>query len=194
MEIFKKYFNLIEGEIDTSLEITKEIEKKYPFIITDYFLSISRSLADNLIDELCESFVDSKHMLVLISNLSSSDYGKFVYSKYKDCLNIVLINGLYDKAELDLVRRKCKAYIHTHTLCGTAPSLVEMIISQRPIFSIDNPQNRFTLHNQSYFFSNFSDIQTLLNEKNNLIKFIPSSEICKLYDWNKAVKDYEHLY
>lgn len=182
------------GEIDTSLEITKEIEKKYPFINIDYFLSISRSLADNLIDELCESFVDSKQTLVLISNFSSSDYGKNVYKKYHDSSNIVLINGLYEKAELDLVRRKCKAYIHTHTLCGTAPSLVEMIIAKRPIMSMDNPQNRFTLHNQAFFFSNFSEIQALLDRKNNLIEFIPSDEICKLYDWNKTVKDYERLY
>lgn len=182
------------GEIDTSLEITKEIEIKYPFINTDYFLSISRSLADNLIDELCESFVDSKKTLVLISNFSSSPYGKDVYSKYKDYSNIVLINGLYEKAELDLVRRKCKAYIHTHTLCGTAPSLVEMIIAQRPIISMDNPQNRFTLHNQAFFFSNFANLYAMINSKENLTEFIPSVEICKLYDWNKTVKDYERLY
>lgn len=182
------------GEIDTSLEISKELEKKYPFINTDYFLSISRALADNLIDELCESFVDSKQTLVLISNFSSSYYGKNVYNKYQDSSNIVLINGLYEKAELDLVRRKCKAYIHTHTLCGTAPSLVEMIIAQRPIISMDNPQNRFTLHNQAFFFSSFSDIHAMFNNKENLLKFIPSAEICKLYDWNKTVKDYERLY
>lgn len=182
------------GEIDSSLEITKEIEKKYPFINTDYFLSISRSLADNLIDELCESFIGSKYTLVLISNFSSSDYGKNVYAKYKDVSNIVLINGLYKKAELDLVRRKCKAYIHTHTLCGTAPSLVEMIIARTPIISMDNPQNRFTLHNQAFFFNCFSDIHGMISSKENLTEFIPSAEICKLYDWNKTVKDYERLY
>lgn len=182
------------GEIDTSLEISQEIQEKYPFINSNYFLSISRALADNLIDELCESFIDSKHTLVLISNFSNSVYGKTVYNKYKVFLNIVLINGLYDKSELDLIRRKCKAYIHTHTLCGTAPSLVEMIVARTPIISMDNPQNRFTLHNQAFFFSNFSDIQTLINNKENLTEFIPSEDICKLYNWNIIVKDYERLY
>ena len=182
------------GEIDTSLEISEEIEKKYPFINIDYFLSVSRALADNLIGELCESFIDSKMTLVLISNFSSSDYGKNVYNKYCDFSNIVLINGLYEKAELDIVRRKCKAYIHTHTLCGTAPSLVEMIIAQRPIISMDNPQNRFTLHNQAFFFSNFSELHALINNENNLFEFIPSKDICRLYNWNKIVKDYELLY
>ena len=181
------------GEIDTKLEINKEIKEKYPFIISEYFLSISRALADNLIDELCESFMDSKHTLVLISNFSSSTFGKNVYNKYKNFSNIILIDGLYDKAELDLVRRKCKAYIHTHTLCGTAPSLVEMIIAQRPIISIENPQNRFTLHNQAFFFSKFSDIQELINSDTSLNIFIPSKEICELYDWNKIVSDYESI-
>lgn len=182
------------GEIDITLEINKEIEVKYPFITSEYFLSISRSLADNLIDKLCESFVRTKYTLVLISNFSSSVFGKDVYNKYKDFFNIILIDGLYEKAELDLVRRKCKAYIHTHTLCGTAPSLVEMIIAQRPIISIDNPQNRFTLHNQAFFFSNFSEIISALNSKKDLAEFTPSDELCKLYNWNKTVKGYERLY
>jgi hypothetical protein len=181
------------GEIDTTLEINKEITKKYPFIAGDYFLSISRALADNLIDELCASFMNCRHTLVLISNFSSSTYGKNVHGKYRGFSNIVLIDGLYDKAELDLVRRKCKAYIHTHTLCGTAPSLVEMIIAQRPIISIDNPQNRFTLHDQAFFFSKFADIQRLIQSDGLLDGFIPSEEICRLYDWNKIVADYESV-
>ena len=182
------------GEIDISLRISNKIRDKFPFIVSNYFLSISRSLKDNLLDELCESFIGSKHTLVLISNLTNSVYGNMVYNKYINEPNIVLINGLYIKPELDLLRRTCTAYIHTHTLCGTAPSLVEMIISQRPIISIDIPQNRFTLKNQAFFYSSFSEIQDLINSKNDLSEYIPSFEICKLYDWNKIVLDYEKLY
>lgn len=182
------------GEIDNSLEITDVIQKKYPFIDSSYFLSISRSLKDNQIDELCKSFVGSSFKLVLISNFSSSTYGKMVLNKYSNNENIILINGLYNKPELDLVRRKCKAYIHTHTLCGTAPSLVEMIIAQRPIFSMDNPQNRFTLSNQAFFYSDFSEIQKILESKKDLFKFIPSIELCDKYNWNNIVKSYELLY
>ncbi|MBC7886430.1 MAG: DUF1972 domain-containing protein [Ferruginibacter sp.] len=181
------------GEIDTQLEINKELEVKYPFITSDYFLSVSRALVDNLIDKLCESFVGSRHTLVLISNFSSSSFGKDVLNRFKNFSNIILIDGLYNKAELDLIRRKCKAYIHTHTLCGTAPSLVEMIIAQRPIISMNNPQNRFTLHDYGFFFSAFSDIQEFINTDPVLSNYIPSKEICKLYDWNKIVADYESI-
>lgn len=182
------------GIIDFSKDIDDEIISKYPFINSDYFLSISRSLEDNHLDEICECFTQSHNHLVLISNFSSSIYGKKVYAKFSRHKNITLINGLYNKPELDLIRRKCKGYIHTHSLCGTAPSLVEMIIAQKPIISIDNPQNRYTLHNQAYFFSSFSEIGTIINSKNSLAEFIPSIEICNFYLWDRIVKDYENLY
>jgi len=182
------------GEIDNSLELTVDLEKKYPFINQKYFLSISRSLKDNMIAELCESFSESEYQLVLISNFSKSPYGNNVWTKYSDKPNIILIDGLYDKAELDFVRRKCKGYIHTHTLCGTAPSLVEMIIAQRPIISMDNPQNRFTLQNQGFFYSDFSEIQKMLKEKSDLLEFVPLLELCNKYDWNSIIKEYENLF
>ena len=81
-------------------------------------MSISRSLEDNQIAELCECFIKLEKKLVLISNLSKSEYGKSILKKYNNYENVVLIDGLYNKQELDLVRRKCKAYIHTHTLCS----------------------------------------------------------------------------
>jgi len=182
------------GEIDYTLRVSHQIEEKYSFINDEYFLSVSRSLVDNKLDELCESFSKSKFKLVLISNLSNSTYGKMILSKYKSFENIILIDGLYSKPELDLIRRKCKAYIHTHTLCGTAPSLVEMMISKRPIISVDIPQNRFTLNNKGFFYSSFDEVQHLLMSKNNLSEFISSNEVCKLYEWDKIVRDYEDLY
>lgn len=182
------------GEIDTSLNVTEKLLTKYPFLNSSFCLSISRSLEDNLLYDLCESFVGSHHTLVLISNFTNSVYGNEVYKRFSNVDNIILINGLYIKPELDLIRRKCKVYIHTHTLCGTAPSLVEMIISRRPIISIDNPQNRFTLYNQAFFFSSFVDIQKVLNEKSNLDEFIASDEICSIYSWDKIVDEYELNY
>ena len=179
------------GEINTSLELTKDLEQKYPFIREEYFLSVSRSLEDNQIGPLCESFKGSPHKLVVISNLSSTPYGKRILLDYSSIPNIVLIDGLYNKPELDFVRRFCKAYIHTHTLCGTAPSLVEMMIAQRPIFTIDNPQNRFTLNGEGYYFSDFSEVQEMLSKNDELERFIPSLTTCNKYDWKVIVDEYE---
>jgi glycosyltransferase involved in cell wall biosynthesis len=182
------------GEIDRTLEINDNLIEKYPFLKTEYFLSISRSLEDNQLNELCDSFSKSEFMLVLISNLSNSAYGMEIMRKYNKTNNIVLINGLYNKPELDLIRRKCKAYIHTHTLCGTAPSLVEMIISGVPIISVDRPQNRFTLNDQGFFYSSFSELQTLLTKKSEFNEYIPSGSLAEQYEWNKIVTEYERCF
>ena len=88
--------------------------------------------------------------------LRKTKYGKKILKKYREKKNITLIDGLYNKKELDLIRRQCIAYIHTHTLCGTAPSLVEMIVCEKPILSIDIPQNRFTLKGQGWFYQGIS--------------------------------------
>lgn len=182
------------GVIDTSLDVTSDLLMKYHFLNEEYFLSISRALEDNMVDELCNCFVNINKKLVLICNFSSSQYGMTVLNKYKEHENIILINGLYNKPELDLIRRKCKAYIHTHTLCGTAPSLVEMIISRRPIISIDIPQNQFTLHNQGLFYTNFTELNNILRDQDDFECYIPSDSICELYRWVKIVNDYEALY
>lgn len=165
------------GEIDTTLDITNTLSEKYPFLEKEYYLSISRALEDNFIDKICETFSQTKATLVLISNFTSSAYGKEVFAKYSNIRNIILINGLYQKNELDLVRRKCKAYIHTHTLCGTAPSLVEMIISRRPIISVDVPQNRFTLDNAGIFFKSYDDLKKILESDLNLNNVLPKQEL-----------------
>ncbi len=182
------------GEIDNNLTVNDEIVEKYPFINEKYFLSISRSLADNKLDELCWSFTDSKQKLVLISNFSKSEYGQDVYEKYKNIDNIVLIKALYFKPELDLIRRKCAAYIHTHTLCGTAPSLVEMIMARVPIISADVPQNRFTLDNQGYFYKSFEQIHEFIDQQIDLSNYIPEDYLCERYQWEKIVEEYESLF
>jgi hypothetical protein len=182
------------GEIDSSLNNTSKLLEKYPFLNDKYYLSISRSLEDNFIGELCETFLSLNQKLVMISNFSSTKYGKMVYEKYCNYDNLILINGLYDKPELDLVRRKCVAYIHTHTLCGTAPSLVEMIISQRPIIAVDIPQNRYTLSNYGFYYKNFTDLNKFLSKSNNLNVYIPPKELCAQYEWGLIVKNYQDLY
>ena len=183
------------GEISHALEVTDYLLNKYPFLNYEYYLSISRALEDNCIDQLCSSFIGINKILVLISNFSSSEYGQSVREKYSSIENIILINGLYNKDELDLVRRKCKAYIHTHTLCGTAPSLVEMIISRRPIISIDVPQNKFTLDGYGVYFNSFDELIDKLKMNENLeSELLIPNYLLERYDWQRIVNDYQDLY
>lgn len=182
------------GEIDYTQDLNEDLFIRYPFLAEPYFLSVSRSLKDNQINELCQSFLGINKLLVLISNFSKSEYGKEVYNKFKNEKNIFLIDGLYNKSELDLIRRNCLAYIHTHTLCGTAPSLVEMIVCRRPIISFDIPQNRFTMDGQGLYFSDFIELRKILLESLNIDKYIISEKLCQRYNWKEIVNQYEKKY
>lgn len=180
------------GTIDYFLQKT-DVVGEYPFIAEDYYLSVSRSIRDNKIAELCELFsaLPGKR-LVLISNFSNSAYGIDIQSKYQRYPNIELIDGLYEKKKLDVLRRCCKAYIHTHTLCGSAPSLIEMIVSRVPIYSIDVIQNRHTLGNHGRYFGDFDELQNII--MNDLLPDIPSLDFAMHYDWQSVVCEYERLF
>ena len=183
------------GVIDWSLERSPEMKQAYPFLEHEYFLSVSRSIEDNKLRELCASFEGKDRHLVLISNFSNSGYGKDELAEYSGAPNMTLIDGLYEKPELDLVRRYCRAYIHTHTKCGTAPSLVEMVRCARPIISIDVPQNRYTLKNQGAFFAEFEELSGMLDESDEafLNALVPSRELQESYTWPAVVDRYESL-
>ncbi len=182
------------GVIDTTLEADETLKERYPFLCGTYFLSVSRSLEDNRLGELCAAFAGSRHALVLISNFSKTEYGRSVLARYRDAGNVTLIDGLYYKPELDLIRRKCAAYVHTHTLCGTAPSLVEMVIARRPILSIDVPQNRFTLEESGFFFTDFDRLIALLDSGPDLSAYVPPDDLARSYAWDLIVRRYEDEY
>ena len=184
--------NLLETPKAKMLEILKEISA----VSRRYYLSVSRANSDNQIYELCEVFSDlpSKN-LILISNFSSSEYGKFILQTFKDITNITLIDGLYDREKLDYVRKNCFVYIHTHTLCGTAPSLVEMIHAQVPILSIRNKQNWYTLNrNEEHFFNDYHELKKLITNVTSFKRQIPSSDLCNEYSWEAIVQRHEDLF
>ena len=68
------------GEISHVLKTSD----KYSFLNKKYYLSISRSIADNKINELCSFFQKNpNYNLVLISNLSKTEYGRKVFLNFQ---------------------------------------------------------------------------------------------------------------
>jgi Domain of unknown function (DUF1972) len=183
------------GEIDTSLSISPELLDKYPFLRRRYLLCVARALQDNLLEELCASLAHAEHHLVLVSTFARSEYGKRVHGRYHNMPNLTLVDGVWNKQELDLIRRNCTAYIHTHTLCGSAPSLIEMVVAQKPIFSVDAPQNRYTLENSGAYFLDCSDLPVLLASFGNQFQdLIPPVSLAMRYAPETIVDSYEALF
>jgi hypothetical protein len=69
-----------------------------------------------------------------------------------------------------------------------------MVVAQRPILSVDNPQNRYTLNEEGYYFTSFDQVQKLLDNGDDLNRFIPSIKVCERYNWERIVKEYESCY
>lgn len=181
------------GTIDETVA-ADEISQDYPFLQQDFYLSVSRSIEDNGLEELCQVFSDSPTArLVLISNFSSSNYGTRVFEKYHDVQNLILIDGLYDKPKLDCIRRSCFSYIHTHTQCGSAPSLIEMIVARKPIISVDVPQNRETTKHQAVYFQDYDSLKNMIrnHDVGAVLNMGPNEDE---FSWPVVVKEYEKFF
>ena len=144
-----------------------ELLEKYPFLNEDYYVAVARAQVDNNLHVMLEAFEkipDKK--LVLVSNFKVSDYGKKLYEQYKDKYpNMILIPGIYDKKELNAVRSNAKAYIHSHSRCGTPPSLCEAMNLGLPIISFDCEVNHEVTGDHAFFFKDASGLMDIVINK-----------------------------
>ena len=151
------------------LPTSKESKEKYPFLNQPYVLSVSRAQVDNNLHILLEAFKEMPDKnLVIVSNWNISDYGKELLKKYADYKNIFMAAAIYDKTELDIIRSNTCLYIHSHSRCGTAPSLVEAMNYNIPVICFDVETNRATTNNESYYFLTKEELRELvINLKEN---------------------------
>jgi hypothetical protein len=160
-----------------------------------YFISVSRAQVDNNLHVVLDAFISSQQNLVLISNWSISEYGRELYEKYNGKFsNIKLLNAIYDKNEIGYLRDKAFAYIHSHSRCGTAPSLVEAMWQDKFPICFDVETNRETTFYRSKYFKSSEDLRVIVEEldseeinkfKNENIKKIKDD-----YNWGKIGEQY----
>lgn len=173
-------------------------KKKYPFVSKPYAVSVSRAQVDNnihLVLKAFELFTDYK--IVLVSNWEVSKYGKDLKIKYKDNPNMILLDAIYDKDELDYVRGNGSIYIHSHSRCGTAPSLVEAMCLGNAVLSYDAPTNRETTHNKAFFFTDSESLRrsliTISNEDIERNRVEMRKLALENYTWLEISNQYKNL-
>lgn len=148
------------GDQAQPVEPDSELLLKYPFLKDSYYVAVARAQIDNNLHILLEAFSkmpDKK--LVLVSNFKVSDYGQKLYDQYKDNYpNMILIPGIYNKIELNAVRSNALAYIHSHSRCGTPPSLCEAMYLGLPIISFNAEVNHEVTNEYAFFFKDASEL------------------------------------
>lgn len=187
------------GDHAIKFDIDDSLVNKYSFLNEPYDLSVSRAQEDMNIHLVLKAYESiPQRNLVVISNWNISEYGKNLYESYfKKFRNIILLNAIYDSVELNTIRSNCKIYLHTHSLCGTAPSLVEAMSLGLAVISFDVPTNRFSTENQALYFSNIQElIATLTSLNNNDLESI-GKRMLKIanerYTWERVSNIYENL-
>lgn len=176
-------------------------QSEYPWINDRFALSVSRAQRDNnihVILEAWESLGDKAPLpLVVISNWESSEYGRSLLNKYSNKENIKLLPAIYDQGDLDAVRARASLYVHSHSACGTAPSLVEAMCHGLPVVAFDAPANRYTTSGSAFFFSTPTDICRLLDSFETLDLEGNARDMASIakdrYTWKKCCESYRKI-
>lgn len=172
---------------------------EFPFLDGPYDVSISRAQPDNNLHILLEAYTKCPNRrLVLISNYHISNYGENIKKKYANKKNIVLQNAIYDINKLNIIRANASLYIHSHSLCGTAPSLVEAMSLGLPIIAFDVETNRYTTENKALYFKDVEGLYSIINKLNEDICNRLGAEMKKIaarrYVWDRIAKLYSEYF
>lgn len=178
----------------------EELRIKYPFLELSYDLSISRAQEDNNLHILLKAYADHPNRnLVLISNWNISEYGKKLKTTYfKKFQNIFVVDAIYDLQILNIIRSNTSLYIHSHSRCGTAPSLVEAMNYKIPIICFDVETNRLTTNNSSIYFKDVDSLSSLLSNLNESELKKNKQDLDELarnnYTWQNIADKYSKLF
>ncbi len=140
----------------------KQVEK-YSFIQKKYALKICRIVPENNIELILKSFAQQNHWpLIFIGNWNNSSYGQELFQKYASNPQITLLDPIYDKKDLYILRAHASLYIHGHSAGGTNPTLVEAMHFGIPILAYDVAFNRATTFEKAMYFNSSVDLKKQL--------------------------------
>ncbi|WP_348810446.1 DUF1972 domain-containing protein [Flavobacterium maritimum] len=145
--------------------ITEEAIKKYSFLKQKYAFSVIRIQKDNNIDMMLDAFVNQNQLpFVMVGNWNNSPYGIETKNNYLNKNNLVLLDAIYDREILDILRSNCTIYIHGHSAGGTNPSFAEAMYLGLPTFAYASGYNEHTSHNKALYFNSTEELTNLLNQ------------------------------
>jgi glycosyltransferase involved in cell wall biosynthesis len=177
--------------------VNEDLKFKYPFLNANYDLTVSRAQEDMNIHLVIEAYKSiPERCVVIISNWEISDYGRKLKSENLNKFsNIILLDAIYDLNLLNAIRGNCEIYLHTHSLCGTAPSLTEAMSLKLPVLCFDVPTNRASTEEKSFYFKDVQSLIEILSRLNiNKTKQlgIDMYEIAsRRYKWERIISLYK---
>ena len=139
------------GDQANNIAVSNEAITNYPFLSSKYAFIVTRIQADNNIEMLLNAFMkQDKIPLVMVGNWNNSTYGNEIKAKYINEKNLILLDAIYDRQKLDILRSNCTLYVHGHSAGGTNPSLVEAMYLGLPVFAFASGYNEYSSNRFPY--------------------------------------------
>lgn len=162
-----------------------------------YFMLMARMEPENNIDTVLDGFIKSntENKFIVVGNYNNP-FGHQMYKKYGNDKRVYFAGAIFDDTKITALRTFCALYFHGHSVGGTNPSLLEAMANGAFIAAHNNEFNRAILQNDTFYFSNSTDVLHIINlnrdsvdnatmVKNNLKK------IEEQYAWPDIVNRYE---
>jgi glycosyltransferase involved in cell wall biosynthesis len=187
------------GDQAQRLPVSGNISEKYPFINHPYAFIVTRIQQDNNIDMMLNAFQDQSALpLVIVGNWNASSYGRNLKSRYLAKNNVILLEAIYDRIVLDILRSNCRAYIHGHSAGGTNPSLVEAMYLGLPVIAFASGYNEYTTMNKAIYFKNQYELREIIThlDSYNLEKIAGSMKAIadENYRWETVAQKYRDVF
>ncbi len=203
--VYHRDSELIEygGDNAVSVKDNKQLYDRYGLTPQSYSFKVARIEPENNIETILQAYAEMPdEKLVLVGNWNRSEFGRQMKEKYNLLPNMLLLDPIYEKTELNLLRSNCKLYIHGHSAGGTNPSLAEAMSLGLPIIANGVIYNRETTEHKARYFKD-RDIKSLIEQVNILSSASEARqqigeamlEIAKRrYTWRRIANLYERLF
>jgi rhamnosyltransferase len=201
-----KYY-IAYGADSINLEKSDEnkVLKEYNLEKNNYCLVVGRCVPENNFELIINEFMNSKidKELVIISNIRGNKYYETLISK-TNCSKdkrIRILDGIYDKEKLSIIRKNAYLYLHGHSVGGTNPSLLEaMSLTDLNLLYDVNFNREVGEKTCLYFNSSEGNLSSLLDNKELLDKNqkqlgkLAKERIKNNFTWEIVVKKYEDIF
>jgi glycosyltransferase involved in cell wall biosynthesis len=145
-----------------------------------------------------EAFKNQPKMpLVIVGNWNSSQFGKETKENYSGNPNLILMDAIYDRLKLDILRSNCTIYVHGHSAGGTNPSLCEAMYLALPVFAYASGYNENTTFDKAKYFKNENELSELVDNYESFDLAQMGKDLkeiaVKHYRWSQIAEEYKKV-
>jgi glycosyltransferase involved in cell wall biosynthesis len=186
------------GDQAMKKEITDEFRRQYPFLNGNYAFIVTRIQEDNNISLMLDAFTAQDQLpFVIVGNWNNSEYGVETKRAYLNKPNLILLDAIYDRGILDVLRSNCTLYIHGHSAGGTNPSLAEAMYLGLPVIAFASGYNEYTTGNKAVYFSTADELSEIIKNYRSIDREKIGSDLKKIadrdYRWEHIAAQYKDI-